>query len=225
MSPDPLDVEYELQELEENDYEQELDDFEGTEDDVNIPYVVQAIFLLIRTVMSHGTEHPLTKRKANDLRKTIARADPPFSLQFVGPAFFKDMVLIPMDLKRFLFSMVLSKALKNSSINELSFLAVPDLETLLLFGVYLSEGVRGPSEALMDSRLDDIDWRDMDGANWGMSEDIEPEVYTTTMVALASADAEHLVTNREMKWDWSRGLGVIRRLERSTRVEVSMSML
>lgn len=181
--------------------------------------VLERLFLLVRLTGTHGAQHPTTFEKAEQLVEAIAEAQPPFALQFVREATFRDKQLIPLNLEGFQRTEVLSRALSNCGVQELALDGLPEVETLLKLGEALARGQQGPSDVLEGLRLPLVRWREIPGARWGAeATDIDPDLYAVTQVSLAVADADRLALDPTQPWDWPAGVGVVRRLERSLQV-------
>jgi hypothetical protein len=178
-----------------------------------------ALFLLERTVRSHGSSHPLARQIAGRLAQAIHDAGPPFSLQFVGAAAFRDMSLLPVSLRVYKQLEELSRNLRNLGVDELTFDAVPAIPDLVRLGEALSQAGPKAMDTLDHLSIPGLSWREIEGARWGLdTEDADPDIYTATQVALAVADAERLAADRDGPWDWGTGLAVIRRTDRAFRV-------
>jgi len=178
--------------------------------------IIERLFLFMQLSKTHGQRHPLTKQAVDSLKETIAATQTPLTLQFLGQAVFRDRILVPFEVTGFEQSQILSRAVVNLSVHEISINRVPEAEELHSFGNALVKGAAGPCEDLLEMQLPSIKWRELPGIKWGMdSEKVDPEVFVATQVALAIADAEVLTTQVDEPWDWGRGLAIIRRLERS----------
>ena len=181
--------------------------------------LITSIFLLERTLRSHGATHPLARQIAGSLAKSIHEAGPPFSLQFVGAAVFRDLTLLPVSLQTYKQVVDLSASLRNLGVNELTFDNIPAVTDLVLFGEALSRGSNTVSDALDTLAIPGLSWRELEGIRWGLDvKEVDPDIYTATQVGLAVADTEQLGLLPEDPWDWTRGLAVVRRLERAFRV-------
>ncbi len=181
--------------------------------------VLSSLFLLERTVRSHGASHPLARQIAGRLAQAIHDAGLPFSLQFVGAAVFRDLSLLPVSLQVYKQLEELSRTLRNLGVDELSFQAVPDVPDLVRFGEVLAKGASKASDVLDQVTIPGLTWREIEGARWGLDTDaVDPDIYTSAQVALAIADAEQLVAVHDGPWDWGTGLAVVRRLDRAFRI-------
>jgi len=181
--------------------------------------VLGSLFLLERTIRSHGSAHPLVQQIASRLSQSVLDAEPPFDFQFVGAAVFRDLSLIPLSLQTYQQVQELARTFRNLDIDEVTFDAAPSLPDLIRFGGALAQGSAAPSEALDVIEIPDMSWRAIDGARWGLeSEHLDPDIYTATQMGLAVVDTGRLATEPEEPWPWGPGLGVVRRLERAFRV-------
>ncbi|MBM4371167.1 MAG: hypothetical protein FJ098_05910 [Deltaproteobacteria bacterium] len=181
--------------------------------------VVAALFLLERTLRSHGASHPLARQVAARAGQSFHEAGLPFTLQFVGGGLFRDMALIPVSLRTYKQVVELSKTLRHLGVDELTFEQVPALSDLVRFGEALGQGAVAASDALAGVRIGGLSWRTIEGIRWGLDrENVDPEIYASAQVGLAVAEAEELVATRDGPWRWTRGLAVVRRLERGHEV-------
>ncbi len=188
----------------------------------NTPTValLERLFVLIKTVGTLGTTHPQALEGAGAMRDAVANAKPPFSLQFVREATFRDRTLLPLDLEGFQRSQVLSRAMSHCGVQELSFEAIPGPAELLKFAQVLARGAQGPTDWLESLALNGLSWREIAGAGWGAeSQAIDADLFAVTQLALAIAEAERLVADRNEPWHWTAGVGVVRRLERALEVD------
>ncbi len=181
-----------------------------------------SLFLLERTVRTHGGSHPLARQIAGRVAQSIHDAGVPLSLQFVGTAVFRDLSLVPVSLQSYKQVEELSQTLRNLGIDELTFSAVPNVADLVRFGEALARAASTKSDALDQVVIPNLSWRAIEGARWGLDTDeLDPDIYTSTQVGLAIADAGRLVAGRDGPWDWAAGLAVVRRLDRAFRVSPS----
>ena len=181
--------------------------------------LIASLFLLERTLRSHGAAHPLARQIAGRLAESIHEVGPPFSLQFMGAAVFRDLTLLPVSLQTYKQVVDLSDSLRNLGVNELTFDNIPALTDLIHFGEALSRGSNTVSDALDTLAIPGLSWREIEGIRWGLDvEEVDPDIYTATQVALAVADTERLGLLPEDPWDWTAGLSVVRRLERAFQV-------
>ncbi|MFZ5480183.1 MAG: hypothetical protein ACOZNI_25695 [Myxococcota bacterium] len=177
--------------------------------------VVDSLFRLMRVVGMHGGAHPASSVAAADVAEAVARAAPPFAMQFVAGGVFRDHVLVPLDAERYERVRALSTALDNLSAHEVLFEDVPDVPILLRFGEGLARGAISRSAELESVRLAPIRVREIPAATRGVGgEDVDPEVFAVAQAVLAVKDAERLAPP-PAAWDWSAGLTIVRRLDRA----------
>ncbi len=177
--------------------------------------VVRELFLLMRTASSHGPDHPLTHRAAASLGAGLKEAVPPFSLQFVGRALFRDTMLLPMDLEAYLNALDVGRALSHLEANELTVERVPDDAELLRFGCAMARGMAGPSDLLTVTRIDGLKWREIQNVASTDAELVDPGLFVLTQITLALAEAAKLPAATGEPWPWVAGVSVVRRLERA----------
>lgn len=181
--------------------------------------LLSSLFLLERTVRSHGAGHPLAGQIAARLAQSIHDAGLPLSLQFVGAAVFRDMTLVPVSLQVYKQLEELSKTLRNLGVDELNFAGIPTVPDLVRFGEALAKGASKATDSLEHMTIPGLTWREIEGARWGLdTEAVDPDIYTATQVGLAVVAAEDLVKDRDGPWDWATGLSVVRRMDRAFRV-------
>lgn len=170
----------------------------------------------IRVVSTYEGDHPAATRAGGEIARLIEACKPPFALQFVAEAAFRDKQLIPLTIERFRKVEVLGGALHNLGSQELSFDKVPGADDLVSLLRALGRGTLGPAPDLDALRLAHVSWREIPNLSWGEDpEEVDEEVYCATQVVLALMDAEGIVEAAEPVWPWGRGLSAVRRLERS----------
>lgn len=176
---------------------------------------IRGLFLLMRNVSLHGPSHPASVDAAEQAQKAIEDAGPPFAIEFVEQASFRDRNLIPMDVDTFHKVQQLTRAFNNLSTQEILFEGAVPVEALVYLGSALSQGAKGPSSMLQERRLEGIIIRDISDARMMIeSEEVDPEVFVLTHFTLALASSQRLVNDRSDVWSWVIGVAVIRRLER-----------
>lgn len=185
-------------------------------DESSVRTLLDRAFVAMRTIGSHGPQHPLSMQAAEALDQAIEGAAPPFSLQFVSDGVFCDRALVPLDLEAYLQSRVLARALANLHVQELAFDAPLGVPGALALGAAIAKGNAGPSDDLEDDPIDGLRVRDLDHARLGLDAvNVDPEVAALSQAALAASAAEGLGAT-EGGWPWPTGLAVVRRLERAS---------
>lgn len=171
------------------------------------------LFLLMKTIGTHGADHPLTAKGANLLAESLKKAEPPVELHFVGRAVFRDRALVPLDLDEYPKVLELTAAAVGMGATELIIDAPPKVIDLIRLGDLLAAGAKG-IPAPGSAKIPGMTWRDLPAARWGRdAEDVDPEVFCATHLALAIARTEELVAHNRGPWSWSHGMAVVRRLE------------
>ena len=187
--------------------------------------IIEGLFVVMRTAGFHGLEHPLTHQAAGSVAQMVAGAGPPFSLQFIGQAVFRDRRLVPFDAAGFVRAQQLSHALSNLGVHELTFAAGPSGPAVLELASAMSRGLAGPCDVLGTTRIEGISWREVPGARFGTdAEQVDPEVYAAAQLALAVAEAETLASGLDEKWPWGTGMSVVRRVARSLELSVPATL-
>ena len=175
--------------------------------------VVDELFRWIRTHTTHGTRHPLTEAIAVAVSAAVAAARPPFSLQFVLGAVFRDRVLVAMNVASYERALVVATTLRRAGVEELAFDAAPPAAALAPLGALLGRAAVAPVTGLDEMRVTDVRWRSIPNAERGAdTEQVDPEIAAIVDVALAIADAERLPTSAA-PWPWSVGVAITRRLD------------
>lgn len=181
--------------------------------------VVEGLHLAVKTVLSHGLKHPLAVRTLEDLAHRVSSCGPPFSLQFIGQALFKDRNLVPLSPREWRLCRYVARLLHGLSVHEIEFEVDPTVASVLQFVQALASLEQSGGEPLARLRIDGIGWREIPGAVLGIdAEDVDQEVFTAAQLAIAVGDAEELAAMATDPWDWSLGVAVLRRLERALRM-------
>ncbi|MEC7521559.1 MAG: hypothetical protein VYE22_16890 [Myxococcota bacterium] len=176
--------------------------------------VVHELYVAMRAATRYGRAHPSTEAAATRLAEAIEAASPPFALQLVGEAVFADRQLLPLDLDAHRRAMEVARAAHALQVHELSFSVTPSRSEAAALAGALADGARGREGALEELLLRSIGWREIPQADWGEeSQEVDPEIFAVTQVSLAVADAAGLGSHGE--WRWSKGLAIVRRLERA----------
>lgn len=181
--------------------------------------VLDAIFRWLRTVGSFNASHPLAVRAAEALVAAVAAARPPFHVQFVLGAAFRDRTLVmitPETLERTTF---IASVLARAGIHELGFDAVPTVAAVREVGELLAPALLGGAVDLEGVTVPGLRWRAIADARRGVAaEVVDPEVAAMAGVALAIADADGLPATGA--WPWTRGVMLIRRIEQAASVQM-----
>ncbi len=183
--------------------------------------VVDELFRWIRTHATHGTRHPLADAAGAALSAAVSASRPPFALQFVLGAVFRDRKLVPMDVESYERAVVVGAALGRAGIEEIAFDAAPAPAAIAPLGALLGRANVGQVVGLDELKIADVRWRSVpDAFRGGDAEQVDPEVAATVNVTLALADAERLPSG-STQWPWSAGVAIVRRLERALAVQTS----
>jgi len=181
--------------------------------------LTEGLHLLVRTLASHGKDHPLARQSASSLQGRVEACEPPFSVQFVGKALFCDGGLVPLNVRAYRQARFIGGLLEGLKTHELSFDRVPEPEVLTQFGQALVAFSKEGTDGLAGLALEGLSWRELpDAAHGVVVEEVDPEVFTAAQLAVAVGDAEELVARRTELWKWSLGTSVVRRLERAQQV-------
>ena len=181
--------------------------------------LLDELFVLMRTVHTYGTDHPQSKTSASRFAEQVAASEMPFALQFIGGGAFLDQTLIPLTIERFQRLWALAAALDNLDKHELVFEELPAPESLIRLGQILARGSQGRSDEMETTTLENIRWRSIPRATWGVEgEEVDEEKFARIQVALAIEDAEQIDDEDPHIWNWTRGFNVIRRLEHAIQV-------
>lgn len=174
------------------------------------------LFLLMRQAAVFGPNHPNATAAAEATQEAIDRAGPPFVLQFVRGAVFRDRVLLPLDAERFQQASDIERSLANLATHEVCVDEVPSLDAVSGFGVALARGAQGPSPALQSAKWRGFRFRELPYAQYGEeAEEVDASVFTAAQIALAIGEAERARKDSAEHWPWTLGVSIVRRLERS----------
>lgn len=177
--------------------------------------LIEALFVLARTVQSHGVKHSIVEMGAERVRGILTSCKPPFALQFVAEALFRDNHLVPVSPQVYKDVVGMTKALNNLRAQEIRFTEVPTTTTLCALGVALSIGLVNESDRLHEERLKGIEVLELKDVRMGQdSEKVSADVDALVQVALARRAIESF-SREAPRWDWPMGLAILRRLERA----------
>lgn len=181
--------------------------------------LVQRLFVLERTLTSHGEAHPMSLQAAVALAEQIERAGPPFALQFVEDAIFFDRTLVVFEPASFLRGLRVAEAFRSIGVTEFACDATPSAQGLLTLGRCLVE--RTPSL----EPIDGLRLRKLGGTQSGTpGEEVEPDHYAAVQLVRAMMDTERLASEPLAPWRWSLGAAVLRRIERALGSSTAMSV-
>lgn len=184
--------------------------------------VIDELFRWIRIFASHGAAHPLAVEASATLAAAIAEARPPFGLQFVLGAVFRDRKLLPLREDRFVRARAIAQALTRAGIAEISFLHDPTVNDLVALGSAIAESRPGADD-LEQLRLTTIQWRSIPHATRGAAgEAVDRDVAATAELSLALASAETLPASGP--WPWNIGGSIVRRLDRALSLHTYASL-
>lgn len=183
------------------------------------------LFILVKTVAVHGPEHPLTLQMAQTLAEHISQSAPPWKLQFIRSGVFRDMNLLELGGEGYRRARTLGGAMQNLGVHELGIERAVDASTWLRFAVELARGLVAPSQGLESLKLPGLTWRAIAHAGSGHDEadDIDPELFAITHVALAMRAMERWPSPQPELWPWRLGLTVLRHLERAVEASATAS--
>lgn len=183
--------------------------------------LIDQLFLAMKTCSIHGAAHPSTRAVVESAQMAVRDTSPPFALQFVSGAVFRDRRLVALELETFTRARELAAALANLSVHELAFDEVPHADALLRLAGALARGAQGPSEALSLINLPPMRWRELPHARLGEdAEQVDGQVYTASQVVLALAEAEQIAARTDGPWPWATGVSIVRRLERAIEIDL-----
>ncbi len=178
--------------------------------------LVDAMFRWIRTFTSHGADHPLAEQRSTDTAEAVRAAGPPFALQFVLGAVFRDGKLVAMDAEQYQRAEVVARALRQAGVQELAFSGELGAADARCLGAALARAGQGPTSELDDLVLSSVRWRSIPIAQRGAAtEAVAPETAATVGVALAVGTAESLPAAPDGRWPWNAGVDAVRRIERA----------
>jgi len=176
--------------------------------------LIEALSVLTRTLLSHGEHHQVVRQNAELVFALVQKAQPPFALQFVAEAAFRDHILIPVTIDLYKRVVELTLAMENLSVHEVNFDSSLNIESIVSFGKGLAKGSLGPSDFLEDRKIPGIFCQALEGVVMGHeSESVDADVAALTQVALARQKIASL--QETIAWPWRDGLSIIRRLERA----------
>lgn len=177
--------------------------------------VLDRLYAGARTVAAYGDRHPRANEAAAELAAALKGATPPYAVQFMGDALFRDFHLVPVAYDGFLQCQQLGKAMRALGAREIRVDSAPAPADLMPFLVSLGGAFAGGGDPLELIKVPGLTWRDIPGAWWGEGgERVDPEVFALGQVALAVEAAERLRA-ADPPCPWPETLAVVRRLERA----------
>ena len=178
---------------------------------------LEGLFLLMRTVGTHGVNHPTALQVATKCAGALAAAEPPYSLEFALHCVFRDQRIISLDLSHYQRSLQLGQAMRNLGVGELTVETRAQPADLLRLGEALASAAAAPNPRLLDGLyIEGLLWRDLDASRWGVEgEELDPETMATTQITLAIIDAELVLASAVSDWPYPGALSAVRRLERA----------
>lgn len=177
--------------------------------------VLDRLYAAARAVSAYGDRHPRALAAAAELSAALKAATPPYAMQFMGDALFRDFRLVPVAYDGFLQCRQLGKAMRGLGAREIRVDGAPAGNELMPFLVSLGGALAGGGDPLELIKVPGLTWRDIPGAWWGEGgERVDPEVFALGQVALA-VDAADRLRDADPPCPWPETLAVVRRLERA----------
>jgi hypothetical protein len=206
-------------------------------DPSNTVALVEQLTVLLGSVRAYGVEHPSTERAASAVAEAITAAGPPFALQFMVSAVFRDRELVPLDGDRYDRAMALAEALHRGGAQEIAFVSDPSAEEIAIFGgALITAGAKPPrvkrappagaknappkGEVDFDALgLSTLAFREIPDAQPGAElETVEKEIFVSAQLVLALRATRRAVAGVRAApavWAFSQGMETVRRLERA----------
>lgn len=189
--------------------------------------VLDQMHLLVAAARAYGPDHPSTERAAEVVAAAIREAAPPFSLQFVVQAVFRDRELVPVDVDRYDRAMALGEGLHRGGAQEITFNGPPNLEDLCLLGHELATPQTVTRRELDVLGFVTIGFREVPDAQAGSElETVEKETFVAAQLVLALRAARRAVEETraaDVAWPFAHGMEVVRRLERAVETHQAMA--
>jgi hypothetical protein len=186
---------------------------------------VNHMHMLMKAALLHDAQHSVAQGAAQGLCKAVAALSPPFTVQFVAGGVFLDRTLVPLDFNHFERGLHLTIALNRLNAHELSFETPLDVAVAQRLAQGLAAGSRGPTEDLKGVELPGLTWREIPHAKSGIdAEGVDPEVAAIAHTVLGLSVVEQIDEERDAQWPWTKGLAVIRRLEKGLAAKEGAAM-
>ena len=175
--------------------------------------IVDRLFLLTRTAGTHGESHQSSVQSAQRFCEAVAAAGPPFTLQLLEEALFRDRELVPLSVEDFFRYRELAANLAKASIRELTVKAAPSAEDALKLAVALVAAGHGSSEEVRKLSLPGISWR----ATCSQGEGLGAAALAVRHVQLAAGKCRPVFVPAGAPWAWEAAGATVRHLERACR--------
>ncbi len=173
------------------------------------------LHMLMKAALLHDAAHSVTQNAAVAFCKAVASMPPPFTVQFVAGGVFLDRSLVPLDFNHFERGLQLTLALARLNAHELAFETAIEPAVAQRLAQALAAGSRGKSDDLKGVELSGIAWREIPHAQSGIdAEGVDPEVAAIAHTVLGLQVVEQIAEDRDAPWPWTKGLAVVRRLEK-----------
>jgi hypothetical protein len=186
--------------------------------------VLDKLHLLLSATRAYGSQHPSAEAAAAALALAIRDALPPFALQFVVGAAFRDRELLPIDGERYDRMLVIGDGLHKGGAQEVVFHGGNSEELVVLSAALLSHR----EHLLDDLGLTSVSFREIPDASPGQElETVEPEIFVAAQLVLgfgaARACAEASSSITPQPWSFANGMEAVRRLERAMETNASVT--
>jgi hypothetical protein len=182
---------------------------------------------LVHTVRSYGADHPAGRNQANELIRAVCAAGPPFSIQFVVQAVFRDFQVLPLDVERYDRVIALGAALHRLGAHEVTFSAAPSADDLLALAEAIATPTREP-RPIDELGLSTVRFREIPDAVPGTEvETVEPEIFVAAQIVLGLRTIREALDGQSAEsprpWSFSVGMEAVRRLERALETHASLT--
>lgn len=167
------------------------------------PRVLDGLFVLFRTATLHGVDHPMVQAAAQRLGALLDKSGP-MEFQFVEGMVFRSGRLLPLEPEDHARGLVLSEALARREVDEVHLHTSDPTALHSLAAALLDPAVEPAPGVAFDTH---------ESARGDQKEEVAPEVFAATQLALAVADAEAL--RAQETWSFRLALSIVRRVERA----------
>lgn len=181
--------------------------------------IVEHLVGLMRAVTTHGAWNDATSQAATAAAEAVNAGGPPFALQFVAGAVFRDRQIVALSPTYAARAHELARALGNLDAHELLVERNLDAEGASKLGALLAMGLTGNGKAA-DLQVPGLRVRslahpeDRDGDGW-----IDAAVFAAQQVHTVLERAHAIDPDPAQPWPWSEGRSVITALERAVDAE------